>query len=210
LIALEERDPAAGTEHAVKLVQGALFVLDVDEHRARRDDVHTSTVDRGEVLRGSLDQSAAIEHAGCGRQLAAVLEERLRDVREDHLSGPTLERPERDQSVAAPDIEQRLTGVDLSIVEHPVTDGPELLEHRRLVFDVTAGAAVADPVRPAVAHAWSAERISSCSGNRPLSRFEKTSSPSRRTSNWPFPPGMSRAGIPFSCNSAARLAARSS
>jgi hypothetical protein len=40
--------------------------------------------------------------------------------------------------------------------------------------------------------------------------LEKTSAPSRTTSNWPLPPGMSFAAMPFSSNSAARLAARSS
>jgi hypothetical protein len=40
--------------------------------------------------------------------------------------------------------------------------------------------------------------------------LEKMRSPSRSTSNWPLPPGMSCARIPFPFNSAARLAARSS
>lgn len=52
-------------------------------------------------------------------------------------------------------------------------------------------------------------RISGSSGKRPFSCFENRSSPSRRTSNWPRPPGVIVAlSSVFDSISAARLAAR--
>ena len=51
---------------------------------------------------------------------------------------------------------------------------------------------------------------SSRSGKRRASCFEKTSSPSRSTSNWLLSPGVTDVSKPSRVNSAARLAARSS
>ena len=53
-------------------------------------------------------------------------------------------------------------------------------------------------------------RISSSSGKRPCSCFEKTSLPSESTSYWLFSPGVIEAAIPLPFSTAARLAARRS
>ncbi len=52
--------------------------------------------------------------------------------------------------------------------------------------------------------------ISSASGQRPFSCFEKSSRPSASTSNWLFFPLTGAASYPWRFSSAARLAARSS
>ena len=53
-----------------------------------------------------------------------MIEEILRDIAEDHPPRRThfLERAERDESVAAPDIEDDVTFADVCVAEDAVTD----------------------------------------------------------------------------------------
>ena len=56
----------------------------------------------------------------------------------------------------------------------------------------------------------SSESTSPASGNRRSLRFEKTTVPSRTTSNWPLPPVRADASMPTPSSSATRLVARAS
>ena len=162
---------------------------------------------------GRLDEAAPVQLAELLCVPSAELEEVARDVGEDDLSGTPLECTERDEPVAAADVEQRLALGDLDAVEDAVSRAAQLLQQLLGDRAVSAEATLEQPLAPAVArrgHAASAARISSCSGKRPSRCFEKISSPSRTTSNWLFSPGIALAPIPLPSISAARLAARRS
>src|SRR6266545_2873132 len=114
---LEHREPAAGTEHPEELRERAGLLVDVDNHRARRDDVDRPVGDRAQVLRGGEHELAARVAV---RQLARDVEQVLRNIAEDHTAGAAFQRAEGDQPVAAAHVEERLTLPQLRTVEHAV------------------------------------------------------------------------------------------
>ena len=86
---LEERCATPCREHPKELAEGPLFVGNVDQNRAGRDDVDARVVDVHKLVRGRLDKAAPLRRAELLRQLTAHVEQVLRDVREDHVPGAT-------------------------------------------------------------------------------------------------------------------------
>src|SRR6266545_5832225 len=145
---LEHREPAAGTEHPEELRERAGLLVDVDNHRARRDDVDRPVGDRAQVLRGGEHELAARVAV---RQLARDVEQVLRNIAEDHTAGAAFQRAEGDQPVAAAHVEERLTLPQLRTVEHAVAHLLQPGENPGGRALVAAEAAVEDPLGPAVA-----------------------------------------------------------
>jgi len=59
-----------------------------------------------------------------------MIEQRLRNVAEDDAGGPgVLGRSESNQAVAASDIQQRLALCEGRMIQHPVSDRSEVIEH---------------------------------------------------------------------------------
>src|SRR5262249_45576878 len=132
---LENRQPPAGLQHAEELIEraGLVLELEVDKNRARRHGGDRFVLDRRQDLPSRLDELTAGENAGIAGELPAALEQIPRDVAEDHPAAlaDAVQRSERDQTVAAADVEHRVAGGERGVVEHPVADGSEVLHRRR-------------------------------------------------------------------------------
>src|SRR5439155_21950738 len=115
---LEAREPAAGLEHAEELGERLSFLRDVDQDRARGDDVDARVGHAGELGSARLDEAAALREAERLRRLPAEVEQVVRDVREDDVPRAAVERAESDHPLAAADVEQRLALSEAGPVEH--------------------------------------------------------------------------------------------
>src|SRR5262249_15229670 len=92
------------------------------------------------------------ENAGIASELPAAIEQIPRDVAEDHPAAlaDAVQRSERDQTVAATDVEHRVAGGERGVVEHPVADGTEVLHRGRESPAVTSVPALEQPRGPLV------------------------------------------------------------
>src|SRR5207253_6627800 len=83
---------------------------------------------------------------------AAVLEQVMRDIAEDHL--PRLaderQRAERDQAIAGADVEKRVTRTDTSVREDAVSDRFQIVECASLLLGVSGVASSEDPRCPPI------------------------------------------------------------
>jgi hypothetical protein len=82
-----------------------------------------------------------------------VVQQVLRDVRENHLTGRAkpVQRAECDQPVAGADVEQRVGGAQLSLVKYMIPDRVQELGQQLFArSDVAAVAHVGKPPVPAV------------------------------------------------------------
>jgi hypothetical protein len=81
-----------------------------------------------------------------------MIEEILRDVTEDDASRLPNQRhrTECDQAVAGADIEDNVARVDVSVLQHSVTDRAEKLERPSLLLCVARVASREDPLGPLV------------------------------------------------------------
>src|SRR5205814_9378969 len=88
-----------------------------------RHDVDGGGADVVEVVGGHHQKSASVHRPERLRARPALGDEPGRDVAEDHsaLRAGALERAERDEPVAAADVEHVITALDLSPVENPVS-----------------------------------------------------------------------------------------
>src|SRR5215210_6637824 len=107
------------------------------------------------LSRTSEDEVAAVRDPELAGDRAALGEQRLGDVREDDAPRTSLERAERDEPVAAPDVEQRLAGGEGRVVEDAVAHLGEMRDGAGLEVRIAAGAPAAQPrCPPVLGHLW--------------------------------------------------------
>src|SRR5437763_4528972 len=137
---LEDREPAAGPEYPVELDECGSLVHEVDQHRARRRDVH-GRVRKRQVVGGGAEELAPLRYAQVTGYAPALVEEILGDVAEDHPAAlaDELDRAEADQAVARADVEHDVAVADVRVLEHAAA---ELLEVRQLPGELLGIAAV--------------------------------------------------------------------
>jgi hypothetical protein len=136
----------------MELAKGTPLVLDVDQDRAGRDDVHRTVLDRGEVLRRRANERRAVRQTTSLGEGAGVLEQRLRDVAEDHGSRGRHEvrGGESDESVAGAHIENGFARADLRPGQQSIPDGNQVGHIGPVVVGLAAVPTVQHPSRPAI------------------------------------------------------------
>ena len=168
---LAERQPASRAQHAVILGERSRAIRDEKEHGALDHHVNRCRGDRREIGRLRTYESRAL----CARDLrhgvAAVFEERLRDVREDDVAirRASLQSAETEQTLAGADVEDRVPGTDLGAIE-------DLIPHRGQAAEILGAhpgtapvAAGAQPGCPDVGiRHGSTRRARSCPPRHPL------------------------------------------
>ena len=82
----------------------------------------------------------------------ALLEQRLRNIRENDPSGVSnaVKRRQADQSVASPDIEECGAGKRLGRVKNPLSDRDETIGRQRALTLRACIAPSKDPLRPLI------------------------------------------------------------
>lgn len=103
---LIQGNPPTRPQDARELREGTALGADVGKDGSRRHDVHGGSVDRSQVLRGRLDEPAAIEYVQLLGERAVVAEEVAGNVAEDDLAlaADAFESAEGDQTVAGADV----------------------------------------------------------------------------------------------------------
>jgi hypothetical protein len=150
---LEHADAPARPEHPVELSQRGRLVFHVDKDGPGGDHIDRGVRHPGQRIGRGQQEPGPAKQTLRLRRRAAVIEQVLRDVGEDHPTGRAepVQRTEGDQAVPGAHVEHGIAGLQLRLVEDRLPDRvQELSEHLLANGGVAAEPHVRQPSVPAV------------------------------------------------------------
>lgn len=134
----------AGSQDPEELLERGWFVVNVDQDRARGDDIHGLVRQDGKVIGRGTDELASVDDSHPLGQHACRIEQVLGDITEDHR--PVLPHlgncTKGDEAVPGPHVEDGVPLLDRRTPQHPIPNRIEHVEHGPLLANVTAEAAL--------------------------------------------------------------------
>src|SRR5260370_35239091 len=136
----KDRKPPVGFEDTIELVKSFLLGCHVDQHGTGCHHVNRVRLDHTQIVSGGAGKQASIKHPHLACKGSAMVEQVLGNIAKNHFSTLSNYRKSAkgNQAIATTHVEQCVAIGQPGVMQHFVPHQVQGLQHRFLLFGVTA------------------------------------------------------------------------